>query len=47
MILGISEETVAEHLRHARERYGVGKRTLVAIHALFDGHIGFLDVLRR
>jgi|SRR5579884_2957128 len=47
MILGISEETVAEHLRHARDRYGVGKRTLLAIHALFDGHIGFLDVLRR
>ena len=45
-ILGISEETVGEHLRHARERYGVGKRTLVAIHALFDGTIGFLDVLR-
>jgi LuxR family quorum-sensing system transcriptional regulator CciR len=46
-ILGISAETVREHLRHARERYGVGKRTLVAIHALFDGTIGFLDVLRR
>lgn len=46
-ILGISEETVGEHLRHARERYGVGKRTLLAIHALFDGTIGFLDVLRR
>lgn len=46
-ILGISEDTVGEHLRHARERYGVGKRTLVAVHALFDGTIGFLDVLRR
>jgi LuxR family transcriptional regulator, quorum-sensing system regulator CciR len=46
-ILGISGETVGEHLRHARERYGVGKRTLVAIHALFDGTIGFLDVLHR
>jgi LuxR family quorum-sensing system transcriptional regulator CciR len=45
-ILGISHETVIEHLRHARERYGVGKRTLLAIHALFDGTIGFLDVLR-
>jgi LuxR family quorum-sensing system transcriptional regulator CciR len=45
-ILGISHETVIEHLRHARERYQVGKRTLVAIHALFDGTIGFLDVLR-
>lgn len=46
-ILGISEETVGEHLRHARERYGVGKRTVLAVHALFDGTIGFLDVLRR
>jgi LuxR family quorum-sensing system transcriptional regulator CciR len=46
-ILGISHETVIEHLKHARERYGVGKRTLLAVHALFDGTIGFLDVLRR
>lgn len=46
-ILGISHETVIEHLKHARERYGVGKRTLLAIHALFDGTIGFLEVLRR
>lgn len=46
-ILGISQETVIEHLRHARERYGVGKRTLLAVHALFDGTIGFMDVLRR
>jgi LuxR family quorum-sensing system transcriptional regulator CciR len=46
-ILGISEETAREHLRNARERYGVPKRTLVAVHALFDGTIGFLDVLHR
>lgn len=46
-ILGISQETVGEHLRNARERYGVGKRTVLAIHALFDGTIGFLDVVRR
>ena len=46
-ILGVSHETVIEHLRHARERYGVGKRTSLAVHALFDGTIGFLDVLRR
>jgi LuxR family quorum-sensing system transcriptional regulator CciR len=46
-ILGISEQTVIEHLKHARERYGVGRRTLLAVHALFDGTIGFLDVLRR
>jgi LuxR family quorum-sensing system transcriptional regulator CciR len=46
-ILEISEQTVIEHLKHARERYGVGRRTLLAVHALFDGTIGFLDVLRR
>lgn len=46
-ILGISRDTVIEHLRHARERYGVGKRALLTVHALFDGTIGFLDVLRR
>jgi DNA-binding CsgD family transcriptional regulator len=46
-ILGISDQTVIEHLKHARERYGVGRRTLLAVHALFDGTIGFLDVLRR
>ena len=46
-VLGISEATVGEHLRQRYERYGVGKRTLVAVHALFDGTIGFLDVLRR
>ena len=46
-VLGVSEATIGEHLRHAYERYGVGKRTLVTVHALFDGTIGFLDVLRR
>ena len=46
-ILGVSHETVIQHLKQARERYGVGKRTVLAIHALFDGSIGFLDVLRR
>lgn len=46
-ILGISEQTVIEHLRHAREQYGVGRRTSLAVHALFDGTIGFRDVLRR
>ena len=46
-ILGVGHETVIQHLKQARERYGVGKRTLLAVHALFDGTIGFLDVLRR
>jgi LuxR family quorum-sensing system transcriptional regulator CciR len=46
-ILGISQETVIQHLKQARERYGVGKRTLLAVHALFDGTISFLDIVKR
>jgi LuxR family quorum-sensing system transcriptional regulator CciR len=46
-ILGVSHETVIMHLKQARERYGVAKRTLLAVHALFDGSIGFLDILKR
>ena len=46
-ILGVSHETVIQHLKHARERYGVAKRTLLAVHALFDGTISFTDIFRR
>jgi LuxR family quorum-sensing system transcriptional regulator CciR len=46
-ILGISEQTVIRHLKHARERYDVQKRTLLAVRALFDGTISFIDVLKR
>ena len=46
-ILGISEQTVIRHLAHARERYDVQKRTLLAVRALFDGTISFIDVLKR
>lgn len=45
-ILDVSPETVTNHLKQARERYGVGKRTLLTIHALFDGSIDFIDVLK-
>lgn len=43
-ILGISQETVIRHLKTARERYGVQKRTSLLIRALFDGAISFADV---
>jgi LuxR family quorum-sensing system transcriptional regulator CciR len=46
-LLGISEDTVGEHMRAVGQRYGVSRRTSVAISALFDGTIGFLDVLPR
>lgn len=46
-ILGIQHETVVRHLKLARERYGVGKRTMLAVQALFEGSISFTDVLKR
>jgi LuxR family quorum-sensing system transcriptional regulator CciR len=46
-ILGLSEDTVTEYLKRARQRYGVSKRTMLAVHALFDGAISFADVLKR
>lgn len=46
-ILGIAHETVIQHLKQARERYGVGKRTQLAVHALFDGTLTFVDLLKR
>jgi len=47
VILHVSEETVARHIKLARERYGVDKRSLLAIRALFDGTLSFADVLGR
>ena len=46
-ILGLSEETVARHIRDGCERYGVNKRTLLAIRALFDGTLTFTDIFGR
>jgi len=46
-ILGLSPETVTQHMNTARERYDVAKRPLLAVRALFDGHISFGDVFGR
>lgn len=46
-ILGVTEETVARHIKQACARYGVSKRTLLAIRALFDGTLTFTDIFRR
>lgn len=46
VILSISHETVIQHLKHARERYGVQKRAMLAVRALFDGLISFADIFR-
>lgn len=46
-ILGVSHETVIQHLKHARARYGVQKRAHLAVMALFDGSICFSDIFLR
>ncbi len=44
-ILGLSEETVTEHLDLARQRYGVAKRLPLAVRAIYDGQISFIEAL--
>lgn len=47
IILGISEDTVIQHLKLGRERYDVHCRQALILHALFDGLIGFGDIFER
>lgn len=44
IILGISEDTVIQHLKLARERYDVHCRQALILCTLFDGLIGFADI---
>ncbi|MGF7151548.1 DNA-binding CsgD family transcriptional regulator [Sphingomonas zeicaulis] len=44
-ILGIGRGTVAYHLRLARERYDVHSSEPLVLSAMFDGAIGFAEVL--
>lgn len=46
-ILGISKDTVSQHLQQARERVGVDNRTSLAVRCLFAGIISFSDIFRR
>lgn len=46
-IMGISELTVVQHQKMARDRYGVNTRTSLVLRALFDGLISFSDVFFR
>jgi LuxR family transcriptional regulator, quorum-sensing system regulator CciR len=46
-ILGISEETVTEYLDHLRHRYRVKKRLTLAIRAIYDGQISFIEALAQ
>jgi DNA-binding CsgD family transcriptional regulator len=46
-ILGISEDTVIQHLKLARERYDVHCRQALVLCTLFDGLIGFSDIFEK
>jgi hypothetical protein len=42
--MAIREDTVIEHLKFARDRYGVHSRQSLILSALFDGLISFADI---
>ena len=44
-ILGLSHNTVIEHLRHARERYNAAARSVLPVRALYEGALSFADLL--
>jgi LuxR family quorum-sensing system transcriptional regulator CciR len=46
-LLGISPETVHQHIETAKRRYQVSSRTQLVVRALFDSQITFADVLKR
>ena len=43
--LGLSTETVKQHINMARDRYGVAKRMQLAIRAIYLGDIGFDEAI--
>lgn len=45
IILGIGVETVNQHLKTSRERYQVHCKQALVVAALFDGLIGFSDII--
>ncbi len=46
-ILHLSPDTVREHLRNARQRYGANGGITLTVRALYDGDISFADIARR
>jgi len=45
--LDISPDTVREHLRNARQRYGANGGTVLTVRALYNGDISFADLVHR
>lgn len=46
-LLGLSENTITNYLAAARERYGVASRVQLVTCALYDGEIGFTELIAR
>lgn len=46
-ILGLSPDTVREHLRNARLRYDANGGITLTVRALYDGDISFADIARH
>jgi LuxR family quorum-sensing system transcriptional regulator CciR len=45
-LLGISSDTVHQHIEMAKHRFGVASRTELVVRALFEAQITFADILR-
>jgi len=46
-LLGVSQDTVHQHVETAKRKYGVATRTQLVIRALFNNQLGFQDVISR
>jgi LuxR family quorum-sensing system transcriptional regulator CciR len=44
-LLGISGQTVHQHMEEAKRRYGVATRQQLIVRALFDSQITFADLM--
>jgi LuxR family quorum-sensing system transcriptional regulator CciR len=44
-LLGISGQTVHQHVEAAKRRYGVATRAQLIVHALFDSQLAYEDIL--
>jgi LuxR family quorum-sensing system transcriptional regulator CciR len=44
-LLGISAETVHQHIETAKQRFGVATRTQLVVRTLFDNQLAFQDVI--
>lgn len=46
-LLGISPDTVHQHIETAKQRFGVATRMQLVIRTLFDNQLSFRDIMRR